>query len=164
MKFTFSCLLLLTKFGLDWSSSSWEGDVNAWRTTHDDGRQTRNRSDLFGSRDLKNIECVCLIWKRIFNHYWNEHFNSGCLLHISTIEIKTTTDTIIISIVTFISIVVLHWNHLWINSRCYFNSGCDWCSFLKCSLNHHGKNHHLKSGFISIVVTTYQSEVHVGFF
>ena len=56
MKFTISCLLTLqmlhTKFGKDWPSSSWEEDVNARRTTDDDGRQPRAIGHLSDSGDL----------------------------------------------------------------------------------------------------------------
>ena len=45
--------MLHTKFGWDWSSSSWEEDVNAWRTTQDDGRQPIVIGHLCDSSDLK---------------------------------------------------------------------------------------------------------------
>ena len=56
MKFTISGLLPLmmlhTKFGKDWPSSFWEEDVNAWRTTDDDGRQPIAIGHLSHSGDL----------------------------------------------------------------------------------------------------------------
>ena len=58
MKLTISCLLTLqllhTKFGSYWPSSSSEEDVNARRTTDDDGRQPIAIGHLSYSGELKS--------------------------------------------------------------------------------------------------------------
>ena len=61
MKFTISCLLILlmrrTKFGLDRPSNSEEVDVNARRTTYDDGHQPIATSHLSDS-NVKQTEAL----------------------------------------------------------------------------------------------------------
>ena len=56
MKFIISCLFTLqmlhTKFAKDWPSGSWEDDVNALQTTHDE-RQPIAIGQLSDSGDLK---------------------------------------------------------------------------------------------------------------
>ena len=47
--------MLHTKFGKDWSSRFWGGDVNGRWTTHNDGGQPIAIGQLSDSVDLKNI-------------------------------------------------------------------------------------------------------------
>ena len=69
-----SCLLTLqmphTKFGWDWPISSWEEDVDARRTTDDDGRQPIAIGYLSYSGDLKTMVLYRKLWN--FDLLWKK--------------------------------------------------------------------------------------------
>ena len=74
MKFTISCRLTLqmlhTKFAQNWPSSSWEEDVNGWRTTHDDGNRSpewiRWHKNARKTWDPKALVVTC-VWESKLN-------------------------------------------------------------------------------------------------